>query len=298
MEADLLDPAPVPRPAHPLGRQLSSGEGHNTGRRTGRLFDIDGSGGSETVNSERPSGSAIDASRNPFLVSRSSPPPPPPPPHRPPSVILPASGATVAVALETDKHALTPLQPHRATAYPPSGLVLDQGRRATCDRVRLVLETMVDTARDLTGLLLVLGTFEYPTRPHPSLNPHVSVLSRRAILPLSVAFLARWVRCHLQAWHRIAGGLLPMGMPRPPPPPKAQWTPRVTFLVRPDLSSLSVGHLIQALTDPLLVLTSTPGVHALQRLVSAPLKTLAIRDHVLLWDASVAHTLPQQDRFR
>ena len=89
------------------------------------------------------------------------------------SVVLPASGAAVAVALETDRHALTPLQPHRATVYSPSGLVLDHGQRATRDHVRLVLETMTDAMRDLTGLL-VLDTLEYPSRPHPTLNPHVS----------------------------------------------------------------------------------------------------------------------------
>ena len=108
------------------------------------------------------------------------------------SVVLPASGAAIAVALETDKHALTPLQPHRATVYSPSGLVLD-----TPNQVRLVLETMVDTTRDLTGLLLVLDTLEYPTRRHPALNPRVPLLSRHTILPLSVAFLARWVTSHL-----------------------------------------------------------------------------------------------------
>ena len=147
--------------------------------------------------------------------------------------------------------------------------------------------------QDLTGLLLVLDTLEYPTRPLPTLNPHV--LSRRTVLPLCVAFLARWVTCHLQAWHMTACGLLPMGIP--PPPPKTQCAPKVAFMVRPDLSSPSVGHMIQTLADPLLVLTSTPGVHAL-RLMPTPLNTLAIRDYVLAWGDSVVHTLPLEDRFR
>ena len=78
----------------------------------------------------------------------------------------------------------------------------------------------MDQTRDLTDLLMVLDTIEYPTRPHPSLNPHVSVSNPRFILPLSVAFLTRWVTCHLQAWHMVSGGRLPMRMP---PPPSSTW---------------------------------------------------------------------------
>ena len=143
------------------------------------------------------------------------------------------------------------------------GLVLDHGFHATRESRCLVLETMVDTKDDLSSLLLVLDPLEFSTRPHPSLNPHVFVLSRRPGLPLLVAFL-----CHV--------GDLPSPGPahackRPPahgyaPPPspwKAQWAPRVALLVRPSLASRSVGHMIRTLTDPLLVLTSTPCVHAL-----------------------------------
>ena len=159
----------------------------------------------------------------------------------------------------------------------------------------LILETMVNTSLDLTGLLLVLDTLEYPTRPHPALNPHVSVMSHRTILTLSMAFLGRWVTYHLQAL--ITGGLVSMSI-RPPPPPKGPLAPRVAFVVCPDLSSPCVGHLIQALTDPLLVLTTGPQVHALQRLVPFSLNTLAILDHVPLWGDSVVHTMPRQDRVR
>ena len=72
--------------------------------------------------------------------------------------------------------------------------------------MRIILETMVDPTCDLYGLLLVLDMLEFPTRPHPSLNAHVSVLTSRVVLPLSVAFLARRVTCHLQDWRMVAGG--------------------------------------------------------------------------------------------
>ena len=45
----------------------------------------------------------------------------------------------------------------------------------------IILETMVSPTRDLFSLLLVLDTLEFPTRPHPSLNPHVSVLTSRVM---------------------------------------------------------------------------------------------------------------------
>ena len=75
---------------------------------------------------------------------------------------------------------------------------------------------MVDHTRTLTDLLMVLDTLEFPARPRPSLNPHMPVLTAGVVLPLSVAFLARWVTCHLQAWRMIAGGVL--SMRRHPPP--------------------------------------------------------------------------------
>ena len=76
----------------------------------------------------------------------------------------------------------------------------------------------MDHTGTLTDLLMVFDTLEFPSRPHPSLNWHVSVLAARVVLPLSVAFLARWVTCHLQDWHMIARGVLPM---RNPPPPRS-----------------------------------------------------------------------------
>ena len=134
------------------------------------------------------------------------------------TLVLPAAGVAVALALETDAQVLTPLQPHRTTVYSPSGLVRDPAQRASRDQVRIILEMMIDPTRDLFGLLLVLDALEFPTRPHPSLNPHVSVLTSWVVLPLSVAFLASWVTCHLQDWRMVAGGELPMRMPPPPPP--------------------------------------------------------------------------------
>ena len=53
----------------------------------------------------------------------------------------------------------------------------------------------------------------------------------------------------------------------------------------------------RSLPSPLIVLTSTPSVLAVLQLVARDMATLAVRDQVLLWDASVVHTLPRQDRF-
>ena len=74
---------------------------------------------------------------------------------------------------------------------------------------------MADGSPSLTDLLMVLDTLEWPTRPNSTLNPHVAEL-RTHVLPLSVAFLARWTTCHLQHWRMVAGGRLPMRMPPPP----------------------------------------------------------------------------------
>ena len=112
------------------------------------------------------------------------------------SIVQLAASVAVALALETDAQVLSPLQPHRATVYSPLGLVRDHAQQASRDHVRVILETMVDPTRDLYALLLVLDTLAFPTRPHPSFNPHVFVLTTRVVLPLSVAFLARWVTCH------------------------------------------------------------------------------------------------------
>ena len=67
----------------------------------------------------------------------------------------------------------------------------------------------------------------------------------------------------------------------------------MTFAVRPNVQEPSTAHLIQSLPSPLIVLTSTPSVHAVLRLVARDMATLAVRDHVLLWDAAVVHTLPR-----
>ena len=93
----------------------------------------------------------------------------------------------------------------------------------------------------------------------------------------------------------VAGGLLPMRMPPPPPPGGA---PLVTFLVRRELGVPSTAHLLRARSGRVIVLTSTPQVHALLQLVPGPMNSMTIRDHVLLWDNSVVHTLPGQDRFQ
>ena len=63
---------------------------------------------------------------------------------------------------------------------------------------------MADPTPSLTDLLMVLDTLEWPTRPSPALNPHVSKHCPQGLLPLSVAFLARWTTCHLQSWRMLA----------------------------------------------------------------------------------------------
>ena len=140
------------------------------------------------------------------------------------TLIQPSTATAIAVALETDHQVPKPLSPLHMTVYTPSGLVsrpeeIRTPHPSARDRVRLILETMADHSRTLVDLLLVLDTLEWPTRPTPSLNPHVHVLTAKKVLPLSVAFLARWTTCHLQGWRMVAGGLLPMRMPPPPPPP-------------------------------------------------------------------------------
>ena len=110
--------------------------------------------------------------------------------------------------------------------YSPSGLIhrnppppRTADATGSRDAVKIVLEEM-NPARPLADLLMVPDTLEWPTRPHPALNPHV--LHPRAVLPLSVAFLVRWTACHLQSWRMNAGGRLPM---RLPPPPTSCWPP-------------------------------------------------------------------------
>ena len=126
------------------------------------------------------------------------------------TVVQPASNTSITVALETDLHTPSPLPPHRWTVFSPSGLVRSAHpssatQDGTSDRVRVVLEAMADGSPSLTDLLMVLDTLEWPTRPSSTLNPHVSEL-RAHVLPLSVAFLARWTTCHLQHWRMLAGG--------------------------------------------------------------------------------------------
>ena len=74
--------------------------------------------------------------------------------------------------------------------------------------------------------------------------------------------------------------------------------PRVTFLVHPPGHDPSVLHLLQVHPHPLIVLTLPTKLQPLLRALPGPMGTLAIRHHVLLWDASVVHTLPTQDHFQ
>ena len=126
--------------------------------------------------------------------------------------------------------------------------------------VRLILQTMVDPTRTLTDLLLVLDTLEYPTRPHVTINRHVSVQHTCSVRPLLVAFLACRTTCHLQSWRMVVRGRLPLRTPA------ARWAPQVMFLVRPDLGNPFIAHLLQGLPGLLLVLTSAPAVHDLHLL--------------------------------
>ena len=215
------------------------------------------------------------------------------------TVVQPAGNTSITVALETDLHTPSPLPPHRWTVFSPSGLVRSAHpssatRDGTSDRVRVVLEAMADGSPSLTDLLMVLDTLEWPTRPSSTLNPHVSELCAH-VLPLSVAFLARWTTCHLQHWRMLAGGQLPMRMP---PPPSARWAPTVTFLVHPNLQDPSIAHLVQVHPGPLVILTIATALQPLLLMLPGPMNTLAIRHHVLLWDAAVVHTLPTQDHFQ
>ena len=215
------------------------------------------------------------------------------------TVVQPDSNTSITVALETDLHTPSPLPPHRWSVYSPSGLVRSPhpssaAQDGTGDRVRVVLEAMADGSPSLTDLLMVLDTLEWPTRPSSTLNPHVAEL-RTHVLPLSVAFLARWTTCHLQHWRMVAGGRLPMRMP---PPPTARWAPTVTFLVHPNLQDPSIAHLVQVHPGPLMVLTIATALQPLLLILPEPMNTLAVRQHVLLWDAAVVHTLPTQERFQ
>ena len=83
-----------------------------------------------------------------------------------------------------------------------------------------------------------------------------------------------------------------------PPPPTARWAPTVTFLVHPNLQDPSIAHLVQVHPGPLVILTTASAVHPLLLMLPEPMNTLAIRHHVLLWDAAVVHTLPTQERFQ
>ena len=85
---------------------------------------------------------------------------------------------------------------------------------------------------------------------------------------------------------------------RMPHPPTTRWAPRVTILVHPPRQDPSVLHLLHVHPEPLVILTLTSEVQPLLRALPGPMKTLALRHHVLLWDASVVHTLPTRDRFQ
>ena len=82
------------------------------------------------------------------------------------------------------------------------------------------------------------------------------------------------------------------------PPPHCTVDPTVTFLVHPDLQYSSIAHLVQVHPGPLLILTIASALQPLLLMLPEPMNTLAIRHHVLLWDASVIHTLPTQERLQ
>ena len=84
----------------------------------------------------------------------------------------------------------------------------------------------------------------------------------------------------------------------PPPPPTARRAPTVTLLVHPNLQDPSIAHLVQVHPGPLMVLTIASALQPLLLMLPEPMNTLAIRHHVLLWDAAVVHTLPTQERFQ
>ena len=82
------------------------------------------------------------------------------------------------------------------------------------------------------------------------------------------------------------------------PPPTARWAPTVTFLVHPNLQDPSIAHLVQVHPGPLVILTIATALQPLLLMLPERMNTLAMRHHVLLWDAAVVHTLPTQERFR
>ena len=72
----------------------------------------------------------------------------------------------------------------------------------------------------------------------------------------------------------------------------------MTFLVHPNLQDPSIAHLVQVHRGPLMVPTIASALQPLVLMLLEPINTLAIRHHVLLWDATVVHTLPNQERFQ
>ena len=216
------------------------------------------------------------------------------------TIVQPTIHASITVALEPDLHVPSSLPLHRWTVLSPSGLVRvtrpsSAAPEGANDRVRVVREAMADTTPSLTDLLMVLDTLEWPTRPGSALNPHVSEHCPHVVLPLSVAFLARWTTCHLQRWRMLVGGRLPLRMP---PPPSAQWAPTVTFLVQRCLQDPSIAHLVQVHPEPLVILTIVSALQPLLQMLPGPMSTLAMMHHVLLWHTAVVHTLPSQDCFQ
>ena len=49
---------------------------------------------------------------------------------------------------------------------------------------------------------------------------------------------------------------------------------------------------------PVVILTIATALQPLLLMLHEPMNTLAIRHHVLLWDAAVVHTLPTQECFQ
>ena len=83
-----------------------------------------------------------------------------------------------------------------------------------------------------------------------------------------------------------------MNPPPPPPPPAASPEGPPKYRTRPahELGISFKAHLLRAQSGPLIVLTTTPQVHALVHLVPRPMNTIAYRDCVVVWDNLVVHT--------
>ena len=174
------------------------------------------------------------------------------------ALILLEHRQAAAIALESDLYALPPVTPCRVAVFSPSGLELYTGHEGhvnghVCRGVmRLVLQTMADSTRNLTALLMVLTTLEFPLRVSPSLNPQIHTQHPHIVLPLSAAVVARWATYHLQAWVMVSNGLLPLPMP---PPPRSRWAPLVSIHIMPRHSLPHEQEFLRAVVGPVVLLT-------------------------------------------